>query len=105
MDTTEADSAAGVSCAAASGSPPVYRWDQCWQDNEGAWHWALCDTVTDQCIPKRVSCGYMVLHHTLPLGWDDRPIPEQSLPALIVRLLNDHYAKAANVKDQATRGA
>lgn len=91
----------------AHGSPPVFRWEQCYE--MGGIHWALCDTATDEeCEreggPHRVSCAYMVLAADYDRCMDGRTINEQFLPALIVRLLNEHYAREANDQTQQLGG-
>lgn len=84
-----------------SKSPPVFRWEQCYQIGNET-HWALKDTETDaDGAPARVSSSCMVLAHSDPNGFDGRPLNEQFLPALIVQLLNEHYAKSVTSDQQS----
>lgn len=84
-----------------SKSPPVFRWEQCYRIGNKT-HWALKDTETDaDGAPARVSSSYMVLAHSDPNGFDGRPLNEQFLPDLIVKLLNEHYAKSVTSDQQS----
>ena len=78
-------------------APTVFRWEQCYEV-EGEMHWALRDSATDAEVAAeggfdRVSSAHMVLLHSCHKCLDGRPLPEQELPALIVHLLNEHFAK------------
>jgi hypothetical protein len=100
--TIEVQTAQAVDPAAIC-SPPVFRWEQCYEMGGGSVHWALCDSATDADSERegtghRVSCGYMVLLADYPQCMDGRLLSEQHLPALIVRLLNEHYARKANAE-------
>lgn len=75
----------------ATGSAPRFFWKQCYELDDGEIHWALCDT---ESAPKgQCSCCYMVLLADYPTAIDGKPVGEQYMPALIARLLTEHFAK------------
>lgn len=53
-------------------------------------HWALRDTESTK--EGKVTCAYMVLLSNYPTALDGKPVSEQFMPALIVELLNAHFA-------------
>ncbi len=97
---------AGGRCAPVPGSAdsnsPRFYWKQCYETGHGQYHWALCDTQTDaRGEPHRVTCGHMVLLADYPKGIDGRPVGEQEIPALITRLLTEHFERlSAKSNDQ-----
>lgn len=71
----------------------VFTWRKSYE-RSGRTHWALCDTMSDRKFEGRfTSCPYMVLLHDAETGFDGRPIEKQYFPELILRLLNEHFAK------------
>lgn len=75
----------------ATGSAPRFFWKQCYEIDEEEVHWALCDTESEKA--GKCSCAYMVLLADYPNAIDGKPVGEQDMPALIARLLTEHYAK------------
>ena len=75
----------------ATGSAPRFFWKQCYEIDEEEVHWALCDTESEK--DGKCSCAYMVLLADYPNAIDGKPVGEQDMPALIARLLTEHYAK------------
>ncbi len=81
--------------------PRKFRWEQCYEMCDGEIHWALKDTATDADSAAdgcggRVTCAYMVLLQSCPHGLDGRPLDQQVMPALIVELLNKHFANSSH---------
>lgn len=78
--------------------PPVFRWERCYEDDAGIVHWALCDTISDKhYAPMRViSCAHLVLLARAQNCGDGRPLSDQNLPKLIVKLLNEYFEKPAD---------
>ena len=77
--------------AVPTGSAPRFFWKQCYELDDGEIHWALCDTESE---PKgQCSCCYMVLLADYPKAIDGKPVGEQYMPALIARLLTEHFAQ------------
>ncbi len=78
-------------CSVAEGSAPLrFFWEQNYEIGDGV-HWALNDTESRK--EGKVSCCYMVLFADYPTAIDGKPVGEQFMPALIARLLTEHYAK------------
>ena len=73
----------------STSSAPTYSWEQCYEIGDDL-HWALVDDEHDKT--GQVACAYMVLHASYPNACDGKPVCEQFLPALIVKLLNEHFA-------------
>ena len=70
--------------------PVRFFWMQNYEIGDG-FHWALNDTESQK--EGKISCCYMVLFADYKNAADGRTVGEQDMPALIVRLLNEHYAK------------
>jgi hypothetical protein len=92
--------ATGVAAVTACSAPLRFFWEQNYEIGDGV-HWALNDTESRK--EGKVSCCYMVLFADYPTAMDGKPVGEQFMPALIVRLLNEHYAKQ-NAAHQPRRG-
>jgi hypothetical protein len=86
------DACAGLAAPTGSASRQFF-WKQCYELGNAV-HWALCDTKTSADPPlNRVTCPYMVLHASYGECVDGRKVSQQFFPALIVRLLDAHFAE------------
>lgn len=90
-DSAQRRAQPGVAAVSTGSAPLRFFWKQCYEIDDGEIHWALCDTESEQ--NGMCSCCYMVLLADYPNAIDGKPVGEQHMPALIARLLTEHFAQ------------